>query len=247
MSKPGSAAQKIIDFLGCPCTYFPAGKSRKHITAAYEDAFGKRNISGSIPVIVVVDDTLAEWIDMLQQDFKDGETVSDYRNRLLQPCAFDAVNWFREQLSELKSGFGENWDTDVIGTTDDGEANNFFRGFMEFDDKKAKECILARIPTDKPWEVFAWMPFGGWNECPAPDIMIPVCRYWYERYGAIPAVISHDTLEFAAKPITDTSAAVGAALEQFAFCTDVVFQGYGTVGTLADSLTKSFVWYFWWD
>ena len=39
------------------------------------------------------------------------------------------------------------------------------------------------------------------------------------------------------------------ALQQYAWCPDVVDQGAEdcTVGTLADTLAKSTVWYFWWD
>ncbi len=245
MSKPTPSAKKIIDFLNCPCTYFPAGKSRKHITAAYEDAFGKRNIEGFVPVIVVVDDILAEQLDYYQNNYADGE--NGYNNIIAGAEHTDAVKWFKEQLTKLKAEFGESWEDSVIGEMEYGEPNNYFRSFMDFQDKKSKECILAKIPVDKPWEVLARLPFGGWNECPDPETMVSVAKYWYERYGVIPAVISHDTLELAARPIPDKGAAMGAALEHLAFCQDVIFQGYGTLGSLADSITGSFVWYFWWD
>ena len=26
--------------------------------------------------------------------------------------------------------------------------------------------ILAKIPVKNPWEIFAYLPFGNWNECP---------------------------------------------------------------------------------
>ena len=37
------------------------------------------------------------------------------------------------------------------------------------------------------------------------------------------------------------------ALEQYAYCNDIVDQGVGTIGALADGLMKSHNWYFWWD
>ena len=37
------------------------------------------------------------------------------------------------------------------------------------------------------------------------------------------------------------------ALEQYAYCNDIVDQGVETVGRLADGLMKSHNWYFWWD
>ena len=113
--------------------------------------------------------------------------------------------------------------------------------------KKAAEVVIAKIPTENPWEVFAWLPFGGWNECPEPEIMMAVGKYWFQKFGAVPAVISHDILEFVAQPLRDRSAAVGLALEQYAFCNDIIDQGCQEVCILADMLAKSSVWFFWWD
>lgn len=59
--------------------------------------------------------------------------------------------------------------------------------------------------------------------------------------------MQNDVLEFTAFPVRDRSAAVGLALGQYAFCTDLVDQGVQTIEVLADSLTKSSVWSFWWD
>ena len=44
-------------------------------------------------------------------------------------------------------------------------------------------------------------------------------------------------------------AEVQAAVELYGFCPDVIDQGPqdATVGTLADVLRQSTVWYFWWD
>ena len=53
--------------------------------------------------------------------------------------------------------------------------------------------------------------------------------------------------EFVAQPLRDRSAAVGLALEQYAFCNDIIDQGCQEVCILADMLAKSSVWFFWWD
>ena len=41
--------------------------------------------------------------------------------------------------------------------------------------------------------------------------------------------------------------ALDLALEQYAYCSDIVDQGVEPVGRLADGLAKSSYWYFWWD
>jgi hypothetical protein len=37
------------------------------------------------------------------------------------------------------------------------------------------------------------------------------------------------------------------AMQMFAFCPDIIMQGYESIYALADILTKSDIWYFWWD
>ena len=91
---------------------------------------------------------------------------------------------------------------------------------------------------------------GGWNECPPAEEMMAVCKYWYEKYGAVPAALSHDTLEFVlTKPVDDEEKAWEAAKEHYAFCVDRVDQCTAsyTLGELADCISRSTVWYFWRD
>ena len=39
--------------------------------------------------------------------------------------------------------------------------------------------ILAKIPVKNPWELFAWLPFGNWNECPDTPELMAVAKYWF--------------------------------------------------------------------
>ena len=100
-----------------------------------------------------------------------------------------------------------------------------------------------------PWEVFAYLPFGGWNECPDTAELMAIARYWLEQYGAVPAVITHDVLECALPAPVPEDQAMELAMEQYAFCPDAVDQGPedASIGWLADTLCQSDKWFFWWD
>ncbi len=76
-----------------------------------------------------------------------------------------------------------------------------------------------------------------------------VAKYWFEQYGAVPAVMTHDELEFLLPVPVSEKEAVDVAVELYGFCPDVIDQGpeEATVGALADVLRQSTVWYFWWD
>ena len=244
-TRPSEKAKKVIDWLGCECEYYPAGKPAQFIQSTYEDAFAKKEMGGYTPVIIVVSDVLTEWLDMMLDE--PGMTPEKRRKQLLNAELPDAQEWFTEKLTEMKEQYEEYWDEITADSGNTGDKIDKLSGFVDFGTKKAAEVIIAKIPTDKPWEIFAWLPFGGWNECPEPETMMSVGRYWFQRYGAIPALISHDILEFAAQPVKDRSAAIGLSLEQYAFCNDIIDQGFQELCVLADVLTKSSVWFFWWD
>ena len=89
---------------------------------------------------------------------------------------------------------------------------------------------------------------GGYNACPFPIEQVAVAKYWYEKYGAVPAVITYDTIEFyVERPVQTLEETKKLAMEHYAFCDDVVYQCYCTFESLADALYKNIQWYFWWD
>ena len=88
----------------------------------------------------------------------------------------------------------------------------------------AEDTLLLELPVKNPWEIIAYLPMGGWNDCPAPEEMISICKYWYEKYQAVPAAFTSDVLEFYAPAGLNKE----AAKEHYAFCTDRIDQGTRT-------------------
>ena len=98
-AKPSVNAQKIIGWLGCECEYFPAGKPAQFISSTYEDAFAKKEMGGYTPVIIVVNDVLSEWFDMLRED--SGTSPEDRRRELLSAELPNAQEWFTETFASV--------------------------------------------------------------------------------------------------------------------------------------------------
>lgn len=107
---------------------------------------------------------------------------------------------------------------------------------------------LAVVRTADPPDALAHLGFGGFNDCPMPELQIAFARDWHRRFGAVPMAVTHDTLElFLPTPIDDPAVAWEIAQEQYAFCSDIVLQGTETVAELARSIWRSPKWFFWWD
>ena len=117
--------------------------------------------------------------------------------------------------------------------------------------KPYPELVIAKVPAKHSWELPAWIPMGGFNSCPTPAEQVAVFKYWNEKYGAVPGVVTGANweLELTEPPLTDADAEV-LAEEQFAFCEDNVIQagdGWGTIRAQASALKGSTTWQFWWD
>lgn len=237
--------EEIINKVNCPYQVFKSSATANEVNRAYKNAFERGKTEGFIPVLVVSDATMADWLGILEEDSYSKEKVIN-QNRS------DGEEILNKRLAE----YLDDYDIDgvskeeLLGEKAEGEIINEFSSFLNWRDESIQETILFEIPVKNPWEVIAWLPMGGWNECPEASEMMAVCRYWYEKYGAIVSVISHDTLEFTLeKPVSDEDEAWKLAKEHFAFCPDRVDQGTqtGTIGEVADCISKSNVWYFWWD
>ena len=258
--EPSEVAQAIMEYLDCECTYFPSMKDDDPIMAAYSYAKRDSVHEGFVPVLIKADDeTLLECLVMNADPENDADyyefdlkTVTEYRKKILSTSIKDGKAILEEMIGLRKEEADDDdmdWEEEILGKMENGYENNRFSSFWEYDTDMTYPMILAKIPVKHPWEIFAYLPFGNWNECPDTPELMAVAKYWFEQYGAVPAVLTHDVLEFDLPAAISKECATEVALEQYGFCPDIVEQGPedASVGSLADVLRQSKVWYFWWD
>ena len=256
--EPSEVAQAIMEYLDCECTYFPSMADDDPIMSAYSYAQRLGVREGFVPVLIKADDeTLLECLVMNADpehnaDFYefDLKTVEEYRKKMLSAPIKDGKAVLEELTGQRKEEAEDDdmdWEAEVLGEMEGGEPNDRFANYWNDDTGMTYPLILAKIPVKNPWEIFAYLPFGNWNECPdTPDLMA-VAKYWFEQHGAIPAAMSHDELEFELPTPISKERAMEVAVEQYGFCPDLDQNEDGSIGSLADVLWQSTVWYFWWD
>lgn len=254
---PSETAEALMAYLDCECTYFPSMADDDPIMCAYEYAGKNAAHEGFVPMLIAVDETLWECL-MLNSDPAhegdddhafDPDAVAAYRQSQLAAPLPDGRMVLEDGMAERRAEAeddSKDWDTEVVGRMEGGFNNHRFSGYWNSETDMTHPVILARIPLRHPWEVFAHLPFGNWNDCPDTPQLMAVARYWFEKFGAVPAVMTHDELDFALPKPIGRELAVQTALEQYAFCPDMD-QNHESVGALADTLRQSKIWYFWWD
>ena len=259
--EPSELAEALMEYLDCECTYFPSMKDDDPIMSAYSYAKRESVKEGFVPVLIRADDeTLWECLILNSDPDSDGgddyafdpDKVAEYRKKMLSAPVKDGKAVMEELIGQRKEEAEDDdmdWDEEILGEMEGGYENDRFSCYWDSDTDMTYPLILAKIPVKNPWEIFAYLPFGNWNDCPDIPQLMAAAKYWFEQYGAVPAAMSHDELEFLLPAPVPKEKAMDAAVELYGFCPDIIDQGPedATVGALADVLRQSTVWYFWWD
>jgi hypothetical protein len=99
-------------------------------------------------------------------------------------------------------------------------------------------------PADAPAAI-GWP--GACNYIDDVGLVSCVLRSWEERYDAILVGLGQETLVLAVRRPPAGEAALAAAAEQYALCSDNVHQGLGSMRALAEHIDGARAWAFWWD
>ncbi|MDE6853322.1 MAG: DUF4253 domain-containing protein [Lachnospiraceae bacterium] len=238
--------KKILKQFQCEYSIFEKGSNPEKLEAAYLETLQDGAGKAYYPAILVVDEYVTEWLDYTFEE-------NGNRDELIQACSDRGKELLQERFRDYMEDYEEDYEQgmeEFIGNETEGEVLHHFSAYTSFDEYVlAEDTLLLKIPVQHPWEIIAWIPMGGWNECPAPEEMMSICKYWYEAYGAIPAVFTHDEMEFYAPKKLNGADSLEVAKEHYAFCVDRVDQGTRTytLSELAVGLQDSDMWYFWWD
>ena len=238
-------------FKEAPYKVFSEECTVEEVNEVYEDELERGKKEGFVPVLVPCDDILGEWFSFSDDDKEEvkKKTTMEKRQAIIDAAGDNGEEllqeWYNAALEDYTDG-----EEEFMGEMEEGGEIDSLSAFASFSGDNIDETILFEVPVDEPWKVIGWFPIGGWNDCPAPEDMITVCRYWYKKYSAFPAVITHDVIEFyVEKPVDNEEEAWKLAREHYAFSNDRVNQCTATytLGEVADCLMGSTVWYFWWD
>lgn len=137
------------------------------------------------------------------------------------------------------------WPVDVI-------PDNKFQALQTWDpecgSRELDEVFILLVRADYAWEVPAKLLYGGWNDCPVPQVHVGFFKRWFKMHDAEIISVGRATIELlVGKPPTTREDALEIAREQFVYCPDTVDQGAGNVSSLAAELLNGRVWHFWWD
>ena len=207
--------------------------SEKYL-ATYKD--GKEK--GYTPVFLTVDEYLLKTFKITMTN-ENADSMIDLFNKNLEKAKsinlIEIFNKFLKQQTICKLFIEGDY------KFDDSNKNNLkFLTIFNNEGNLKDNVILVKVPTTKPYEILAYFGMGSED--------IATVKYWYEKYGAIPASITYDEMEFyVERPPQTLEETKKLAVEHYAFCYGLLWGCYDTLEEAASTIYKNVQWYFWWN
>lgn len=206
--------------------------SKKYLTLYKE---GKEK--GYIPVFLTVDEYLLKTFEISMKDENTDNMIDIFNKNLEKAKNINPIELFNKFIEQSM----DKYFTEDDYKFDDNDKNNLKLLTIFNNEGNLKDnVILVKIPTTKPYEILAYFGMGSEG--------IATVKYWYEKYGAVPAAITYDEIEFyVERPVLTFEEAKKLAIEQYAFCYGLLWECYDTLDELASAIYKNVHWYFWWS
>ena len=206
--------------------------SEKYL-ATYKD--GKEK--GYTPVFLTVDDYLLKTFKITMTNENADSMIDVFNKNLEKAKNINPIELFNKFIEQSM----DKYFTEDDYKFDDSNKNNLkFLTIFNNEGNLKDNVILVKVPTTKPYEILAYFGMGSEG--------IATVKYWYEKYGAVPAAITYDEIEFyVERPVLTFEEARKLAIEQYAFCYGLLWECYDTLDELASAIYKNVQWYFWWS
>ena len=176
--------------------------------------------------------------DMLQSACEDAldeyDSIDDFAAAVhaeaadTDPAAYECDEWPRIQADRAAGLYDDMED----GETEDGFAL-----------EGAKRLFLLKVPVAEPWRVFERIPFGGFGCCPENGVHMAFARMWFEKYGAVPAIISDCSIQYLLPAPANADKAFNDQLINY--CPSLT--EYIHPDSFAAQFAPVKVWFFFWD
>ena len=211
--------------------------SFKEVSKKYLTLYKEGKEKGYTPVFLTVDEYLLKTFEITMKDENTDNMIDIFNKNLEKAKNINPIELFNKFIEQSM----DKYFTEDDYKFDDSNKNNLkFLTIFNNEGNLKDNVILVKVPTTKPYEILAYFGMGSEG--------IATVKYWYEKYGAVPAAITYDEIEFyVERPVQTFEEARKLAIEQYAFCYGLLWECYDTLEELASAIYKNVHWYFWWS
>ena len=151
------STQEILEKVTCPFSVFSEENTVEEVNLAYKKAAERGKQEGFVPVLVVADETMAEWLGILGDDQYSKEAVLGKvldGKQVLQERLTQYLEDYKEDYGEPEQDRkeAEFFPKEFLGEKTGGEELEWLTSFMDYRGEKIQETIQFEIPLNNPWE-----------------------------------------------------------------------------------------------
>ena len=176
--------KKLQELLDCEVIPVAQNTAPRQLVETYLNLWKEGKEQKFTPVIVTADDILLEKFELDLEDLDlpfTKEGMKTYREKILaETQKLNGADFYKEEKKEL---LGEVSADEIHWEVPEDE-ELMFSSYLDIDyDDESKSTIkegvvIVKLPTEKSYEAFAWLPMGGFNDCPLPAEMTAMAKYW---------------------------------------------------------------------
>ena len=197
--------------------------SFKEVSKKYLTLYKEGKEKGYTPVFLTVDEYLLKTFEISMKDENTDNMIDIFNKNLEKAKNINPIELFNKFIEQSM----DKYFTEDDYKFDDSNKNNLkFLTIFNNEGNLKDNVILVKVPTTKPYEILAYFGMGSEG--------IATVKYWYEKYGAVPAAITYDEIEFyVERPVLTFEEAKKLAIEQYAFCYGLLWECYDTLDELS--------------
>lgn len=239
-------AKGLIKLVNLPYTYYHSGPYQ-NIFNDYYLKLKEGKEKGFTPVMVICDAPLLSYLKEIYSFYEPKKAIKSVKmsktsgKRILD-------NLFKRNYLENKKMFHFNM-KEFTGKKCKDAGKMYFSSIYDYYEDGILESIIFEVQSNSPWEALAYFPFYADGYFDNITDTLKIFKYFYEEYGAEPAIIGFNTTELFLPASTPKTKSLDAAKNLFAINENLVNRGTDskTLNELASILEVSNVWTIYYD
>ncbi len=209
--------------------------SEENYVELYQEAYEEGLELGYTPILVEVSETLEESVGFSKEEY--GSYQKMHKALKKEAAKLKMEDYFEQEAS--KDTYFDLW------VKSDSRVNSY-EAYTEIT-LLSDSIYLVKMDTKNPYDVFAYIPMGGYNDCLSNPQLIATFQLWYEQFGIVPVSIGYDNVQVTFSKELDKKQREQFGKQLYFVNKAILDFGYETLEDVMKGVEHSACWMLWWD
>ena len=201
----------------------------------FKETYEEGKQLGYTPFLVEVSPTLEEAVKMEKENH--GSYKKMHKQLIKEAQSINMLEYFEKEAKT---------DENYASWLKQKSATTSYEAYSEIT-LLADTIYIVKVDSDKVYDVFAYLPIGGFNDCLTSTQLLATFKLWYEEFKIIPVSIGYDNVQLYFSESLDDKQIETFAKQMYFVDNEVIGYGYPSLEDLEKGIKNSSCWSLWWD